>query len=42
MNLNLQTLLLAFALAVVTGIIASLYPAWRAARVNPIEVIRGT
>lgn len=42
MDLNLQTLLLAFALAVVTGIIASLYPAWRAARVNPIEVIRGT
>ena len=42
MDLNLQTLLLAFVLAVATGIVASLYPAWRAARVNPIEVIRGT
>ncbi|MBP1609164.1 MAG: transporter, inner rane subunit [Acidobacteria bacterium] len=42
MDLNLQTLVLAFALALATGFLASLYPAWRAARVNPIEVIRAT
>ncbi len=31
----------AIVIAVVVGLIASLYPAWRAARVNAIEVIRG-
>ena len=36
--------LVATAVAVATGVgfVASLYPAWRAARVNPIDVIRGT
>jgi len=29
------------AIAVGIGFLASLYPAWRAARVNPIDVIRG-
>ena len=31
----------AFAAAIVVGFVASLYPAWRAAKVNAIEVIRG-
>lgn len=32
----------ALALALVVGFLASLYPAWRAARVDPVDVIRGT
>lgn len=31
----------AIGLAIVVGFLAALYPAWRAARVNPVEVIRG-
>jgi lipoprotein-releasing system permease protein len=37
-----ELLLGSFALAVVVGLLAALYPAWRAARVDPVEVIRGT
>jgi ABC-type lipoprotein release transport system permease subunit len=32
---------LAAGLAIVTGLLASLYPAWNASRVDPISVIRG-
>lgn len=32
---------LAAGLAIVTGLIASLYPAWNASRIDPIHVIRG-
>jgi lipoprotein-releasing system permease protein len=42
MELNTRLVLVAIIVAVVVGYIASLYPAWRAARINPIEVIRGT
>lgn len=31
----------AIGLSMVVGLLAALYPAWRAARVNPVEVIRG-
>ncbi|MCB9640163.1 MAG: ABC transporter permease [Myxococcales bacterium] len=31
----------AFLIALLVGFLAALYPAWRASRVNPIEVIRG-
>jgi ABC-type lipoprotein release transport system permease subunit len=40
-HLDVELLLGAIALAVLVGFLASLYPAWRAARVNPIEVVRG-
>jgi ABC-type lipoprotein release transport system permease subunit len=33
--------LLGNGLAMAAGLVASVYPAWRASRVNPIEVIRG-
>ncbi len=39
--LSPQLVLGAIAVALVVGFLASLYPAWRAAKVNPIEVIRG-
>lgn len=39
--LSPQLVLGAVAVALVVGFLASLYPAWRAAKVNPIEVIRG-
>ncbi|MBI2528871.1 MAG: ABC transporter permease [Candidatus Rokubacteria bacterium] len=32
----------AIGVAIVVGLLAALYPAWRAARVNPVDVIRGT
>ncbi|MBL8149966.1 MAG: ABC transporter permease [Blastocatellia bacterium] len=41
MNLTFSTVAMALTVAVVTGFVSSLYPAWRAARTNPIEVIRG-
>lgn len=34
--------LLAFAFAVAVGVLASLAPAWRASRVEPVDVLRGT
>ncbi len=36
-----SVILAAFLIAMVVGLLAALYPAWRASRVNPIEVIRG-
>jgi lipoprotein-releasing system permease protein len=42
MDLNAGTVLGAVAIAVVTGFLASLLPAWRAARINPIEVIHAS
>jgi len=39
--LTAGTVLLGNGLAVAAGLAASIYPAWRASRVNPIEVIRG-
>jgi lipoprotein-releasing system permease protein len=33
---------LAFSFAVVVGLLASLVPAWRASRVEPVDVLRGT
>lgn len=41
LGLSPEKILLAFGIAITTGFLASLYPAWRAARVDPIEVIRG-
>jgi lipoprotein-releasing system permease protein len=40
MDLNAGIVLGAAAIATLTGFAASLLPAWRAARINPIEVIR--
>jgi len=37
---DLQTMLLAFGVAVVLGAIGSLYPAWRASRTSPMEALR--
>lgn len=42
MALSVQLMATAIGVAIVTGFFASLYPAWRAARVNPIEIIRAT
>lgn len=41
MDLGPALILGSIAIAVGIGFLASLYPAWRAARVNPIDVIRG-
>ena len=35
-----QLLLLALSVAVVTGVLGGLYPAWRATRMQPIEALR--
>ncbi|MCE5200119.1 FtsX-like permease family protein, partial [bacterium] len=40
-DLRLETVLGAVAVAIAVGFLASLYPSWRASKVNPIEVIRG-
>jgi ABC-type lipoprotein release transport system permease subunit len=40
MDLSSGTVIQAMMIAGVTGFLASLLPAWRAARINPIEVIR--
>jgi len=37
---DMQTLLLAFGVAVLLGALGSLYPAWRAARISPMEALR--
>jgi lipoprotein-releasing system permease protein len=42
MDLTPAVILQALAIAVGVGFFASLYPAWRAARVDAIEVIRAT
>jgi lipoprotein-releasing system permease protein len=39
-DLNTTLVLQAVGIAAAAGFIASLLPAWRAARINPIEVIR--
>ena len=39
--LTLGNFLIGNGLALATGFFASLYPAWRASRVDPIKVIRG-
>ncbi len=40
-ELNAGIVFSAMGIAVLIGFLAALYPAWRAARVNPIDVIRG-
>lgn len=40
-EIRLELVLGAIGLAVVLGFLAALYPAWRASRVDPVEVIRG-
>lgn len=40
-SLTPELILGAMAVAVVVGFLASIYPAWKASKVNPIEVIRG-
>jgi len=37
---DLQTILLAFGVAVLLGAFGSLYPAWRASRTSPMEALR--
>lgn len=37
---DLQTMLLAFGVAVLLGAVGSLYPAWRASRTSPMEALR--
>ena len=37
---DLQTMLLAFGVAVLLGALGSLYPAWRASRTSPMEALR--
>ncbi len=41
MRLSVELVVLTVVLATGISLVASLYPAWRAARVDPIEVIRG-
>lgn len=40
MDLTVGTILAAVIIALMVGFLASLYPAWRAARTHPVEVIR--
>jgi lipoprotein-releasing system permease protein len=40
-ELQFDIILLAFLVAMTVGLFASIVPAWRASRVNPIEIIRG-
>jgi lipoprotein-releasing system permease protein len=40
-EINVTIIFVAIGIAVLVGFLAALYPAWRAAKVNPIEVIRG-
>lgn len=35
-----ETILVAFALAVAVSVVSSLYPAWRAAKMDPIRALR--
>ena len=39
-NLPLQFILAAIGLAVVTTVVAALYPAWKASRLNPVDALR--
>jgi putative ABC transport system permease protein len=38
--LTLSNVILSFALGLVTGVLAGMYPAWRAARMKPVEALR--
>lgn len=40
-EINPSIILMAIGIAMLVGFLAALYPAWRAAKVDPIEVIRG-
>ena len=41
MEVQMSTFVIAGSVAMLVGFLSALYPAWRAARINPIDVIRG-
>jgi lipoprotein-releasing system permease protein len=41
MDLSVRTVVVPVFMAVFVGFVASLYPAWRGSRINPIDIIRG-